>query len=97
VRVNAIAPNYFLTESTRWMFEQSGMDEWVRSRTPMRRAGESPDLVGPLVFLASDASSYVTGAVIPVDGGWSASSGYAQTTPPFDAWDEANRPILPEM
>ncbi|MBB3042855.1 SDR family NAD(P)-dependent oxidoreductase [Nocardioides soli] len=96
VRVNALAPNYFLSESTRWMFEQSGMDEWVRSRTPMRRAGSNEDLVGPLLFLASDASSYVTGAVIPVDGGWSASAGYAQQTPPFDSWDEANRPILPE-
>jgi NAD(P)-dependent dehydrogenase (short-subunit alcohol dehydrogenase family) len=97
VRVNALAPNYFLSESTRWMFEQSGMDEWVRSRTPMRRAGNPEDLVGPLLFLASEASSYVTGAVIPVDGGWSASAGYAQTTPPFDGWDEANRPILPEL
>lgn len=96
VRVNALAPNYFLSESTRWMFEQSGMDEWVRSRTPMRRAGNNEDLVGPLLFLASDASSYVTGAVIPVDGGWSASAGYAQQTPPFDSWDETNRPILPE-
>jgi len=96
VRVNALAPNYFMSESTRWMFEQSGMDEWVRSRTPMRRAGRNEDLVGPLLFLASDASSYVTGSVIPVDGGWSASAGYAQTTPPFDGWDDANRPILPE-
>lgn len=97
VRVNALAPNYFLSESTRWMFEQSGMDDWVRSRTPMRRAGRFEDLVGPLLFLASDASSYITGAVIPVDGGWSASAGYAQTTPPFDGWDEANRPIVPEV
>lgn len=97
VRVNALAPNYFLSESTRWMFEQSGMDEWVRSRTPMRRAGNNEDLVGPLLFLASDASSYVTGAIIPVDGGWSASAGYAQQTPPFDSWDEANRPILPQV
>lgn len=97
VRVNALAPNYFLSESTRWMFEQSGMDEWVRSRTPMRRAGRNEDLVGPLLFLASDAASYVTGTIIPVDGGWSASAGYAQTTPPFDGWDEANRPIVPEV
>jgi NAD(P)-dependent dehydrogenase (short-subunit alcohol dehydrogenase family) len=97
VRVNALAPNYFLSEATRWMFEQSGMDEWVRSRTPMRRAGIEEDLIGPLAFLASDASSYVTGAVLPVDGGWSASAGYAQTTPPFDGWSEGNDPIMPTV
>lgn len=96
VRVNALAPNYFLSEATRWMFEQSGMDEWVKSRTPMRRAGVYEDLVGPLLFFASDASSYVTGTVLPVDGGWSAGAGYAQSTPPFDSWDDANRPILPQ-
>jgi NAD(P)-dependent dehydrogenase (short-subunit alcohol dehydrogenase family) len=97
VRVNALAPNYFLSESTRWMFEQSGLDEWVRSRTPMRRPGDPADLVGPLLFLATDASSYVTGTIIPVDGGWSASAGYAQSMPPFDDWDESNRPIVPEV
>ena len=97
VRVNALAPNYFMSEATRWMFEQSGMDEWVRSRTPMRRAGDPVDLVGPLLFLASDASSYLTGTIIPVDGGWSASAGYAQLTPPFDSWDETNQPIVPEV
>lgn len=96
VRVNALAPNYFMSESTRWMFEQSGLDEWVRSRTPMRRPGDPVDLVGPLLFLASDAASYVTGAIIPVDGGWSASAGYAQSVPPFDGWDESNNPIMPE-
>jgi NAD(P)-dependent dehydrogenase (short-subunit alcohol dehydrogenase family) len=95
VRVNALAPNYFLSESTRWMFEQSGMDEWVRSRTPMRRPGEPVDLEGPLLFLASEASSYVTGVVLAVDGGWSASAGYAQRTPPFDSWSEGNDAIVP--
>ena len=62
----------------------------------MRRAGDPVDLVGPLLFLASDASSYLTGTIIPVDGGWSASAGYAQLTPPFDSWDENNQPIVPE-
>jgi len=97
VRVNALAPNYFLSESTRWMFEQSGMGDWVTSRTPMRRPGNPVDLVGPLLFLASEASSYITGTILAVDGGWSASAGYAQTTPPFDGWSEGNNPIMPEV
>jgi gluconate 5-dehydrogenase len=95
VRVNALAPNYFMSEATRGMFDQSGMLYWVRSRTPMRRMGQDEDLVGPLLFLASDASSYLTGAIIPVDGGWSASAGAAQHRPPFDAWNEGVTQIGP--
>jgi gluconate 5-dehydrogenase len=95
VRVNALAPNYFMSEATRWMFEQSGLDTWMAARTPMRRVGNPVDLVGPLLFLASDASSYLTGVVLPVDGGWSASAGYVGATPPFDSWSEDNRPIMP--
>lgn len=95
VRVNALAPNYFLAESTRGMFEQSGMLYWVQSRTPMRRMGYDEDLQGPLLFLASDASSYLTGAIIPVDGGWASSGGAAQHAPPFDGWNDTT-PIAPE-
>lgn len=94
VRVNALAPNYFLAESTRGMFESSGMLYWVQSRTPMRRMGYDDDLKGPLVFLASDASSYLTGAIIPVDGGWAASGGAAQHAPPFDEWNNTT-PLAP--
>jgi NAD(P)-dependent dehydrogenase (short-subunit alcohol dehydrogenase family) len=94
VRVNALAPNYFLAESTRGMFESSGMLYWVQSRTPMRRMGFDEDLKGPLLFLASDASSYLSGAIIPVDGGWSASGGAAQHAPPFDGWNNTT-PIAP--
>ncbi len=94
VRVNALAPNYFLAESTRGMFESSGMLYWVQSRTPMRRMGFDEDLKGPLLFLASDASSYLTGAIIPVDGGWAASGGAAQHAPPFDGWNDTT-PIAP--
>lgn len=87
VRVNALAPNFFVSEMTRTLLEDSGMADWMRSRTPMRRMGELPELVGPLLFLASDASSFVTGTVLSVDGGWSASGGYAQQAQPWDQWN----------
>lgn len=95
VRVNALAPNFFLSEMTRSLLEDSGMAAWMRSRTPMRRLGELDELVGPLLFLASDASSYVTGAVIPVDGGYSAGVGYAQNPQPWDEWHELGQAIWP--
>ena len=97
LRVNALAPNVFLSEMTRHLLEDSGMADWMRSRTPMRRLGELQELVGPFLFLASDASSYVTGTIIPIDGGWSASGGYAQQPQPWDEWSgELSRPITPD-
>ncbi len=87
VRVNALAPNFFVSEMTRELLEDSGMADWMRSRTPMRRMGELPELVGPFLFLASQASSFVTGVVLSVDGGWSASGGYAQNPQPWDEWN----------
>ena len=97
VRVNALAPNFFMSENTRTLLEDSGMAEWMRSRTPMRRLGELDELVGPFLFLASDASSFVTGVILPVDGGYAASVGYAQKPQPWDEWSELGQPILPEM
>jgi len=72
VRVNAIAPGYFRSEMTNEMFDDPASHEWVRRKTPMGVAGQLDDFHGPLVFLASDASSYITGVTIPVDGGWTA-------------------------
>ncbi|HEY1278985.1 MAG TPA: SDR family oxidoreductase [Acidimicrobiales bacterium] len=96
VRVNALAPNFFMSEMTRHLLEDSGMADWMRSRTPMRRLGELHELVGPFLFLASDASSFVTGTVLTVDGGWSASGGYAQLPQPWDDWSgELSTPIMP--
>jgi NAD(P)-dependent dehydrogenase (short-subunit alcohol dehydrogenase family) len=73
VRVNCLAPGYFETELTAAMFEsdESGLG-WITRNTPMRRAGREGELDGALLFLASDASSYCTGQVITVDGGWTA-------------------------
>jgi NAD(P)-dependent dehydrogenase (short-subunit alcohol dehydrogenase family) len=70
VRVNALAPGWFPTEMTGDMFGDEGSLKWMRSRTPMGRAGELDELVGPLLFLASDASSFMTGQTIAIDGGW---------------------------
>ena len=71
VRVNAISPGFFMSEMVREALELTGTRAWVESRTPMRRMGEHDELVGPLLFLASDASSYVTGVNLAVDGGHS--------------------------
>jgi len=70
IRVNALAPAWFQSEMTGEMFESEHSRRWIRTRTPMGRAGEEGELVGPLLFLASDAASYVTGQVLAVDGGW---------------------------
>jgi NAD(P)-dependent dehydrogenase (short-subunit alcohol dehydrogenase family) len=70
VRVNAIAPAWFPSEMTADMFDDEASQKWMHQRTPMGRPGRVEELVGPLLFLASDAASYVTGHVLLVDGGW---------------------------
>ena len=70
VRVNALAPGWFPTEMTADMFGDERSLAWMRSRTPLGRGGQLEELVGPLLFLASDASSFVTGHILTVDGGW---------------------------
>ena len=71
VRVNAIAPGYFVTEMNRALLDDKNFDGWVRGRTPMRRWGNPDELAGIAVFLCSDAASYITGQTIFVDGGMS--------------------------
>ncbi len=72
VRVNAIAPAYFETELTTEMFANERSAAWIQRNTPMRRPGRAEELDGALLYLASDASSYVTGTTLVVDGGWTA-------------------------
>lgn len=68
IRVNALAPGYFATEINSEFWESEPGKALVR-RIPQRRLGQLPDLDGPLLLLASDASRYMTGSVIVVDGG----------------------------
>ena len=72
IRVNALAPGWFESEMTTAMFTDERLAAWIEEKTPLRRAGEPHELDGALLFLASAASSYVTGIVLPVDGGWTA-------------------------
>ena len=72
IRVNALLPGWFPSEMTAEMFEDEGGQRWIRRRTPMGRGGEPAEIAGAVIFLASDASSYVTGAALVVDGGWTA-------------------------
>nr|NIO06528.1 SDR family oxidoreductase [Deltaproteobacteria bacterium] len=70
INVNAIAPVFTRTAMAAAFFDDPNKLEWVLSRIPMKRTGELDDLFGPVVFLASEASNFVNGHVLVVDGGW---------------------------
>ncbi len=73
ILTNAIGPGYFLTELTKPLSENKEFDAWVKKEVPLARWGKTEELIGAAIFLASDASSYVNGHTIYVDGGWQAS------------------------
>lgn len=73
LQVNGIGPGYFKTELNRALVEDKAFSDWLIGRTPSRRWGEVEDLVGAAIFLASDASNFVNGQIIYVDGGVTAS------------------------
>jgi len=81
IRVNALAPGFFMTEQNRFLLTdaQSGelttRGKTIIDHTPMARFGEPKDLVGAMCWLLSPASAFVTGIVVPIDGGFSAFSG----------------------
>jgi gluconate 5-dehydrogenase len=70
IRVNGIGPGYIKTPMTEPLYTDSEFDAWVRQRTPLGRWGMPEDVTGTAVFLASDASAFITGQIIYVDGGW---------------------------
>jgi NAD(P)-dependent dehydrogenase (short-subunit alcohol dehydrogenase family) len=72
VQVNALAPGHINTPATERLRANTALYEQIRGRSPIRRFGESWELIGPAVFLASDASGLVTGHILAVDGGWTA-------------------------
>ena len=80
MRVNAIAPGFFIGEQNRALLlnaddSLTARGQQIIDHTPMERFGEPDELVGTAVWLASDAARFVTGIVVPVDGGFSAYSG----------------------
>jgi NAD(P)-dependent dehydrogenase (short-subunit alcohol dehydrogenase family) len=81
IRVNAIAPGFFFTEQNRFLLTDRETGELTRrgqsilAHTPMNRFGAPDDLLGPMLWLISPAAAFVTGTVVPIDGGFSAFSG----------------------
>ncbi len=74
IRVNALAPGYFITEINQEQFADSSAEDFLMRRVPMSRVGDLREIAGPLLLLASDAGSYMTGSIIAVDGGHVCSS-----------------------
>jgi len=70
IRVNAIAPGWIKTPLTKALQQDENRANAILSRTPMNRWGKPEDLAGPAMFLASDDAKFVTGSIIPVDGGY---------------------------
>lgn len=81
IRVNAIAPGFFLTDQNRFLLtdektgELTARGQQIINGTPMGRFGDAGELIGAVLWLISDASKFVTGSVIPIDGGFNAYSG----------------------
>lgn len=72
VRINTLAPGFIMTDLTKKLWSDPTMQQWGLMNTPLGRLGQPDDMVGAAVFMASDASAFMTGQVIRVDGGFSA-------------------------
>ena len=73
IQVNAMGPGYFRTPMTEPFFQNPEHRRWIEERIPAGRVGTAEDLLGTLVFLCSEASDYLTGQIVYIDGGWLAS------------------------
>jgi gluconate 5-dehydrogenase len=69
IQANAIGPGYMITDMNEALINNPDFDAWVKARTPMRRWGKPEELVGTAIYLASDASNYISGQIIYADGG----------------------------
>ncbi len=72
ITVNAVAPSYFATDINKNSMKDETVSKLIMSKTPVRRWGQVEELTGIITYLASDASSYMTGSIIALDGGWTA-------------------------
>ncbi len=72
IRVNTICPTFILTDLTRPTFAQADKRAWIEDKIKLARVGEVEDIMGAVIYLASDASSLVTGSALMIDGGWTA-------------------------
>lgn len=70
VRVNAVAPGIMMSQMAVAQLSRPGGADWFLTRVPMKRIGETREVVDPVIFLASDMASFITGTVLPVDGGF---------------------------
>ena len=71
IQVNGIGPGYFITDMTRTLAEDEKFDSWIKNRTPAGRWGDVKELIGAAIFFASDASSFINGQILYIDGGLS--------------------------
>ena len=72
IRINTICPTFILTDLTRPTFENAKKRKWIEEKIKLGRVGKVEDIMGAVIYLASDASSLVTGSALMVDGGWTA-------------------------